>query len=429
MLSYSGIIKKTDWNLERIIQPQMPDKQEEVEVMFENDARELLLGRVQEYIQLKQEGTNWDFKKEWYKDKQKSEMLIDIICMANLTDNVDGMIIIGVDEQNDYCVSGVENDPNRKKTQDLVCFLREKKFAGSIRPIVSVVSFNIDAHIIDVIVVKNSANTPFYLSERYNDIEAYHIYTRVMDTNTPKNSSADLNLTEALWKKRFGIGATAVERLTIYLKNADDWNSIDGEMSFFNKYYPEFTIEHEMDETRKGYEYYLFSQIDSRPRWYNVYVRCHQTLLYHTIGVALDGGRYFTAVPEYNCFHSLNIERDIWFYSYTDESFQYLLANFFNNKAKSSEALSARRKYSECVPVFNSQQEKKDFLKYAANNFSRERDFATYRYNRMPSFPKTLPSGQMVSAFKEEYHDALIICDLLDEFRMGRNNLPSELNK
>ena len=67
----------------------MAAKQEEAKVMFENDDRELLLGRVQEYIQLKQEGTSWDFKKEWYKDKQKSEMLIDIICMANLTDNVD----------------------------------------------------------------------------------------------------------------------------------------------------------------------------------------------------------------------------------------------------------------------------------------------------------------------------------------------------
>ena len=28
-----------------------------------------------------------------------------------------------------------------------------------------------------------------------------------------------------------------MERLSIYLKNADDWDSIDGEMSFYNKHY------------------------------------------------------------------------------------------------------------------------------------------------------------------------------------------------
>lgn len=397
--------------------------------MYENDDRQLLLDRVRECIQLKQEGTSWDFKKEWYEDKQKNELLIDIICMANLVDNVDGLIIIGVDEENDYCISGVENDQNRRRTQDLVCFLREKKFAGGIRPIVSMISFDIEVHTIDVIVVKNSTNTPFYLSEHFQDIEAYHIYTRVMDTNTPKKSSADLNLTEALWKKRFGIGATAMERLSIYLKDAYDWDSIDGEMSFYNKHYPEFTIEHETDETRDGYEYYLFSQVDSKPHWYNVYIHCQQTLLYHTIGVALDGGRYFTVVPEYSYFHSNNDGIDIWFYSYTDGSFQYLLANFFSSRAEEPEALSARQRYMECIPIFFSKQEKRDFLKYAAENFSRKRAFVTYRYSRMPSFPKTLPSNQMTSVLEEEYHDALIICDLLDEFRIGPENFPSFLNK
>ena len=395
--------------------------------MYINDNRQLLLNCIREYIQLKQEGTSWDFKKEWYKDNQKNEMLIDIICMANLADNVDGMIIIGVDEEKDYCVSGVENDSNRKKTQDLVCFLRDKKFAGSIRPIVSVVSFDIDGHTIDVIVVRNSMNTPFYLSDHFQDIEAYHIYTRVMDTNTPKNSSADLNLTEALWKKRFGIGATAMERLSIYLKDADDWDSIDGEMSYFNKHYPEFTIEHEMDETRDGYEYYLFSQFDSRPHWYNVYLRCQQTLLYHTIGIALDGGRYFTVVPEYNCFYSTIERKEIWFYSYTEGSFQYLLASFFDSKAEEPDALSAKERYLECIPIFYSEQEKQDFLKYVADNFSKKRAFATYRYRIMPCFPKELPTGQISSAFEEDYHDALIISDLLDEFRIGLDNLPNRL--
>ena len=39
-----------------------------------------------------------------------------------------------VDEENDYSICDVINDPNRRKTQDIVSFLREKKFAGGIRP-------------------------------------------------------------------------------------------------------------------------------------------------------------------------------------------------------------------------------------------------------------------------------------------------------
>ena len=33
-----------------------------------------------------------------------------------------------------------------------------------------------------------------------------------MDTNTPKNASADIDVIEKLWKKRFGIDATALDR-------------------------------------------------------------------------------------------------------------------------------------------------------------------------------------------------------------------------
>lgn len=91
---------------------------------FETEVRQL--------IGLQQEGEYWDFKKEWHQNK--ADLLHDIICMANNLSNQDGLIIIGVDEENDYSICDVINDPNRRKTQDIVSFLREKKFAGGIRP-------------------------------------------------------------------------------------------------------------------------------------------------------------------------------------------------------------------------------------------------------------------------------------------------------
>ena len=87
----------------------------------------------------------------------------------------------------------------------MVDFLREKHFAGGVRPIVSVESLGFGDIEIDVIVIHNSDSTPFYLTENYQSVMPNNIYTRVMDSNTPKNKSADLSQIEILWKKRFGL--------------------------------------------------------------------------------------------------------------------------------------------------------------------------------------------------------------------------------
>jgi hypothetical protein len=137
---------------------------------------------VSKLIFLKQEGAYWDFKCKWYDSEHNMDLLHDIICMANSLDNRDAYIIIGVDEENDCSVKDISCDPNRKNTQKIVDFLKDKKFAGDIRPIVYVVSMNFDGAFIDVIVIQNSSNTPFYLKEKYKGVFANHIYTRIQDT-------------------------------------------------------------------------------------------------------------------------------------------------------------------------------------------------------------------------------------------------------
>ena len=63
---------------------------------------------------------------------------------------------IGIDEENNYCLNDVSGDPNRKDTQKIVDFLKDKKFAGGIRPVVFVESLNIHGSVLDVIIIKNS---------------------------------------------------------------------------------------------------------------------------------------------------------------------------------------------------------------------------------------------------------------------------------
>ena len=175
---------------------------------------------ITQLISLKQEGEYWDFKREWHKNK--SDLLHDIICMANNLTGHNGYIIIGVDEENDYSLIDVSKNTDRYNTQKIVDFLSTKKFAGYIRPKVYVETLYIENNYIDVLIVISDKNVPYYLVERYESISQNNIYTRIGDTNTPINKSADINDIEKLWKRRFGIDLTVIERFKRYLSTPED---------------------------------------------------------------------------------------------------------------------------------------------------------------------------------------------------------------
>ena len=256
--------------------------------------------KIKDLIALKQEGAYWDFKKEWYIKEKKADLLHDIICMANNLENRDAYIIIGIDEENDYKIENVKDDINRKNTQNTIDFLKDKKFAGGIRPTVYVEPILLDGNYVDVIVIKNSYNTPYYLTEKYQGVFANNIYTRVMDTNTPKEKSADIHHVEYLWRKRFRLISSPLERVKYYLEKTDEWlNSPTDWVTSkkYHKYFPEFTIEYTLEDDGDAYQYYLFNQTDTRPHWREIRICYHQTLLDTLEGVCLDGGRYFTPVP------------------------------------------------------------------------------------------------------------------------------------
>lgn len=368
---------------------------------------------INKLILLQQEGEYWDFKKEWHINK--ADLLHDIICMANNPSPHDGFIVIGIDEETDFSICDVVNDPNRRKTQDMVTFLRDKKFAGGIRPTVYVQSLSIAQKTIDVIVVQNDQNTPYYLTEGYQGVFANNIYSRIMDTNTPKNSSADINIVEKLWKKRFGIDATALERAHIYLQKPYDWvDSKDGQK--FYKYAPEFTFKYiSAEDSRNGYEFYLFNQCDAHPHWFDINIYYHQTLLYSLGGVALDGGRYFTSTPRTD---GLNLYKDSyhhWDISYKyfiKGSIEYTLHQFYITD-DTDEELIARQRFLECVLVFESEFERTKFKDFVIDNY--------FKYNinefshRMPLFPDL--KGYNMDAFKKKYLQSQLMQKMLTDFR------------
>ena len=96
---------------------------------------ESLIELIEELIRTKREDDWWDFKQCHYEDS--ASLLHDSICLANNRSNRDAYLIFGV-EDNTFNIIGVENDPKRKKQQNVVDFLRLPNFAGQTRPRVEV---------------------------------------------------------------------------------------------------------------------------------------------------------------------------------------------------------------------------------------------------------------------------------------------------
>lgn len=58
---------------------------------------------------------------------------------------------------------------------------------------------------IDIIVIKNGYSTPYVLEESYRGVNANNIYTRVMDSNTPKNKTAEISQMNICGKRDFDL--------------------------------------------------------------------------------------------------------------------------------------------------------------------------------------------------------------------------------
>ena len=115
-------------------------------------------------IDSKREGEYWDFKQKHHKNKD--DLLHDIICMANNRADRDGYIIFGIEDAT-FEIIGVNQDENRKSQQQIIDFLKDKKFVSGIRPTIELKTLNIRNKEIDILIIKNTTDTPYYMVESF----------------------------------------------------------------------------------------------------------------------------------------------------------------------------------------------------------------------------------------------------------------------
>lgn len=330
--------------------------------------KEELKDIITKLILLKKEGVYWDFKQEHHQNNVN--FIHDIICLANTKHDGDRYLIFGI---NDDC--GIVNLSNLKKQADIINTLRDVNFADDIFPDITLEDIIIDAQKIQVLIIKNTSNKPYYLKQEKKEnskiINAGTIYTRVMDTNTPKNKVASSKDIEYMWKERFGLTQTPLERFKIYLEDFDGWK-LNGEEHHYIQF-PEFRIqpieEHHFHGCEKrewargeiGYHYDSGNGVSVFGFYY------HSTLLKKICCVQFDGGKKYLLNPDWEAIEKGRI------YFYLEDSFEYAYQNFLikEREIDYSKQISSTTSSSFDIPVYSSKEELKSFLDDAKKKFSK----------------------------------------------------------
>ncbi|WP_339816322.1 ATP-binding protein [Paenibacillus sp. FSL R7-0216] len=308
----------------------------------------------------------WDFKEKFH--SSACDLLHDIICMANNRVDRDAYIIFGITDKT-FEVVGVENDENRKNQQQMIDFLKNKKFVSGVRPRVEMRTVRIENHEVDVLVIKNSTDTPYFLTEDFPNVgrrvRAYHIYTRVGDTNTDIDKSADINNIEYLWKKRFLMTRSPFQQIMKRIENRCEWELDDN--VYYNVYNPEFTITLEYDDEGPELlpEFYAYAMTNSSTMYKMLSIKHFGTQLFKKQIVILDGGRYFTPAPEWEFlnFGDLRTHTDYALKYFIKDSPAYKLNEFLFDE-EDHEQRYARKRLFDFVLLFEDAFEKDIFLDY-----------------------------------------------------------------
>lgn len=333
-------------------------------------------------ISLKHEGRFWDFKREWHSNN--AELLHDIICLANNTKGDTGFLIIGIDEENEYCPYDVaEHCEHRKNTQMVIDVLRSSHWAED-HPNVKVENVSHNGAVLDVVIVEPDRGAiPYYLMRDKRDgkvaLRAGAIYTRTNDCNTPVNETASALDAMRLWQRRFGLEQTPREKIPCLLADHEAWvetaDTLGHEPEAFTEAYyhsqnPEYVFTEQPDDRRDAWEYFMLNiPFFKEPSWYVVRFFYHQTMLYECLGMYLD--HHFVGVPSLGTFQrpgTYGFDNRVAYRYYIAGSIEEQIGRFSLQK-EGHDSEAAHRSLLEVVPVFEDERERRSFENYVANNW------------------------------------------------------------
>ena len=320
-----------------------------------------LTGIVGDLIAARKEGDHWDFKRDPH--AKPGDLIKDIICLANSPRRAgDRYIIYGVDDTG--TVVGMRSAPRRTQA-DIVDTLSNAGFAGGVYPDVYLQQIEVQGLGIEVLVIKDRPEKPYYLQRAYNKggvrLNPGTVYSRVRDSNTPSDKVAPPHDIERMWRERFGLDLTPFQRLQKYLLDKDGWTETSEDVWFYSQW-PEFTISPTEEETRavQAGESWVRAATNASAFVRPFRVCFHQTVLARVECIFYDEMRAITPVPS---THVVGLS-DRWFFSLCAGTFDFRFLQFLTGRKREQllrYGLSDGRGLSVPVILFRSDLERQAF--------------------------------------------------------------------
>lgn len=192
--------------------------------------------------------SDWlDYKQEWHTNTAK--LIADILAFVNTTHQRTCYMIFGIAD--DLSVIGLENDENRKNTEQIISIFQELKLSSSI-PVLTVHEIDYWDKTVDVLEIGNSRDVPLYLVEKYTrgsrgggkdsvvNIGPGQIFCRIGNRNTPLNKSANTFQVEALMRKKFGLDLNVQQRFKLLLEKPQEWSLVENETKYIYNFDPNY---------------------------------------------------------------------------------------------------------------------------------------------------------------------------------------------
>lgn len=328
-----------------------------------------------------------DFKEVWYDQHKKDELVKDIFSFVNTLHYEDCYLIIGVENTHHHIV-GVENDnDNRLNTQKLTDFMHSLPIANDHVPKVIVESLNVDKHIVDVVVIKNTSDVPVYLSKSKHikgtkhPIHAGQIFTRENENNTSIIGTAADYQVSLLWKKRFALDRPIKEQYKVKLSDISHWEYFEYASPKIQQFGFQYDLDPDYcmfleddDEPRIKLESFSLNQADPRIDWQDLILKFRDRIIDDVQIVSLDGGRFLTVVPRISSINKRAIGDDRLPYRYLlADSLDYDIEKLFFNIEKGITAPSNNQfqKLFQGIVIFKNEEQRRSI----ENDLSQKWDY------------------------------------------------------
>lgn len=312
------------------------------------------------YLLLQKESEWLDFKREY--SNNNIDLVHDVICLANAETPKNRLLVFGIAD--DLAVVGVEHDAKRKKQSDILNLLRDTPFNSLPKIILHTVPY--EGHEIDILEIENRPEKPYFLKKdksfQGKTIRAGVVYTRYGDTNTPLQECADELHLERMFRERFGLDKSPLQRVKISLRDVTHWKwgeDENNESYFHDEWNPEFTLcrrHTSLDDFKEGWS---LSFPDSKAYKYELLLKYHTTLLKRMYVVSCDGGRYLTVLPSYWLYEDREKQRYYMSYFFVRDSLEYLV----NRMILEVYPGQSSRGWLKPFPVFSSKEEAENELR------------------------------------------------------------------